>query len=234
VYRHFPTKDDLIAALVAERFQRLAEKARECLEMRDACEGIADFIRFSAQIQADDRGLCELMGSRPEVHRRRGARGWVARGLRGLVKRAQRSGELRRDLAWEDTPMIARGLGRITQTTAGPATGRWPRLVENHPGRPAGTRVARRRETRRRGCSTLVLSEHRDRPRTRSRAREGSRSALAQGPKARLVRCPWAVAAVRGNAPGSVPSVGEWLLRERFATARAKSPGTGSVRGRRW
>ena len=28
VYRHFPTKDDLIAALAGERFVRLAEKAR--------------------------------------------------------------------------------------------------------------------------------------------------------------------------------------------------------------
>src|SRR5512132_1869501 len=35
VYRHFPTKDDLIAALVAERFERLAQKAREGLEAED-------------------------------------------------------------------------------------------------------------------------------------------------------------------------------------------------------
>src|ERR1700755_382216 len=27
VYRHFPTKDDLIAAMAAERFERLAQKA---------------------------------------------------------------------------------------------------------------------------------------------------------------------------------------------------------------
>ena len=67
VYRHFPTKDDLIAALAAERFERLAEKAREELEAEDPWEGLCDFIRFSAQIQADDRGLCEVMGSRPEV-----------------------------------------------------------------------------------------------------------------------------------------------------------------------
>jgi AcrR family transcriptional regulator len=130
VYRHFPTKDDLIAALVAERFRRLAEKARECLEMRDEWEGLADFIRFSAQIQADDRGLCEVMGSRPEVMdaaaRAAGLRDLCER----LVEQAQRSGELRRDLTWEDIPMIACGLGRITQATAGPATGRWPRLVE--------------------------------------------------------------------------------------------------------
>jgi hypothetical protein len=46
------------------------------------------------------------------------------------VKRAQRSGELRRDLEWQDVPMIACGLGQITRQTVGPATGRWPRLLE--------------------------------------------------------------------------------------------------------
>src|SRR5947209_19876888 len=66
VYRHFPTKDDLIAALVAERFARLAEKAREGIEADDAWEAICDFIRFAAQMQADDRGVCEVMGSRPD------------------------------------------------------------------------------------------------------------------------------------------------------------------------
>jgi AcrR family transcriptional regulator len=130
VYRHFPTKDDLIAALVAERFQRLADKARESLDTRDAWEGIADFIRFSAQLQADDRGLCEVMGSRPELMDTAARAVGLADLCEQLVKRAQRSGELRRDLVWEDIPMIACGLGRITQATAGPATGRWPRLVE--------------------------------------------------------------------------------------------------------
>jgi hypothetical protein len=47
-----------------------------------------------------------------------------------MVKRAQRSGELRADLQWEDVPMIACGLGRITQAEMGPAVGRWPRLLE--------------------------------------------------------------------------------------------------------
>ena len=130
VYRHFPTKDELIAALANDRFERLAEKARESLETDDAWEGVADFIRFSAQIQADDRGLCEVMGSRPGVM---GAAAEAA-GLPALcdllVKRAQRSGQLRRDLTWEDIPMIACGLGRITQADVGPAAGRWPRLVE--------------------------------------------------------------------------------------------------------
>ena len=130
VYRHFPTKDDLIAALVAERFERLAQKARDDLELEDAWEGIADFIRFSAQIQADDRGLCEVMGSRPEVMDAAAHGVGLPELCERLVKRAQGAGELRRDLVWEDIPMIACGLGRITQATVGPATGRWPRLLE--------------------------------------------------------------------------------------------------------
>jgi AcrR family transcriptional regulator len=130
VYRHFPTKDDLIAALAAERFERLAEKAREGIETEDPWEALCDFIRFSAQIQADDRGLCEVMGSRPEVMNDAA----MAVGLDALadklVKRAQRTGDLRKDLAWEDIPMIACGVGRMTQVDMGPGTGRWPRLVE--------------------------------------------------------------------------------------------------------
>ena len=130
VYRHFPTKEALIAALVAERFERLAEKAREGLETGNAWEGLCDFIRFSAQIQADDRGLCEVMGSRPEVMDAAAQAVGLPELCNQLVKRAQRSGDLRRDLVWEDIPMIACGLGRITQATVGPTTGRWPRLVE--------------------------------------------------------------------------------------------------------
>lgn len=130
VYRHFPTKDDLIAALAAERFERLAEKAREGIEAEDPWEGLCDFIRFSAQLQADDRGLCEVMGSRPEVMNESAFAVGLDALCDKLVKRAQRSGDLRRDLVWEDIPMIACGLGRITPAEMGPATGRWPRLVE--------------------------------------------------------------------------------------------------------
>jgi AcrR family transcriptional regulator len=130
VYRHFPTKDELIAALVAERFQRMADKAREGLEAASAWDGLADFIRFSAQIQADDRGLCEVMGSRPGVMEAAAREAGLPELCDRLVKRAQRSGQLRRDLAWEDIPMIACGLGGIAQAAVGPGAGRWPRLVE--------------------------------------------------------------------------------------------------------
>ena len=130
VYRHFPTKEDLIAALAADRFERLAEKAREGVAAEDPWEGLCDFIRYSAEIQAEDRGLCEVMGSRPEVMAAAAFAVGLDKLCEKLVKRAQRSGDLRRDLDWQDIPMIACSLGRITAAEAGPAVGRWPRLVQ--------------------------------------------------------------------------------------------------------
>jgi AcrR family transcriptional regulator len=130
VYRHFPTKDELIAALVAERFERLAEQARDSLQMDDAWKGISSFLRFAAQMQADDRGVCEVIASRPDMMDAAARAAQLPELCDQLVKRAQRSGQLRQEIEWEDIPMIACGLGSVTQAAVGPATGRWPRLVE--------------------------------------------------------------------------------------------------------
>jgi AcrR family transcriptional regulator len=130
IYRHFPTKDELIAALVADRFERLAEKARESLQAPQAWDGFADFIRFAAQIQADDRALCEVMGSRPELMDAAARDAGLPELAEQLVRRAQHEGRLRGDLEWEDIPMIACGLGSATQSSPAASYGRWPRLVE--------------------------------------------------------------------------------------------------------
>jgi AcrR family transcriptional regulator len=129
VYRHFPAKEDLIVALADDRFERLAERAREALEENDPWEGFRGFIRFSAELQADDRGLCEVMGSRPDIMGAAAEAVGLDQLCREMVRRAQEAGELRPDLDWEDVPMIACGLGRIVTANAGPAAGRWERLL---------------------------------------------------------------------------------------------------------
>jgi len=130
VYRHFPTKDHLIAALAAERFERLAEKAEEGIESGDPWEGLCAFICFAANLQADDRGLCEVMGSRPEVMEEAAYGVGLDKLVNQLVGGAQRSGDLRKDLDWQDIPLIACSMGSVTHADMGPGTGRWPRLVE--------------------------------------------------------------------------------------------------------
>jgi AcrR family transcriptional regulator len=130
VYRHFPNKDQLIAAIAAEHFDRMAARAREALESPDPWDGLCDFIRFSVQIQADDRGLCEVMGYRPDVMDSAAREAGLVELSQKLVARAQDSGQLRADVEWEDIPIIACGLGHVTHDGPPPSAGRWPRLVE--------------------------------------------------------------------------------------------------------
>lgn len=130
VYRHFPTKDQLIVAIAAEHFERIAAKAREILESADPWDGLCDFIRFSVQIQADDRGLCEVMGYRPDVIETAARDAGLVELSKELVRRAQDSGQLRPDVDWQDIPMIVCGLGHETHGGPPPSAGRWPRLVE--------------------------------------------------------------------------------------------------------
>jgi hypothetical protein len=108
----------------------LADKAREEIQADDPWVGFCDFIRFAAESQVDDRALCDVMGSRPDLM---DTAAWEV-GLPALadqlVKRAQGSGQLRQDLEWEDVPLIACGLGQIIHAVEGPVTGRWPRLLE--------------------------------------------------------------------------------------------------------
>lgn len=130
VYRHFPNKDDLIAAIATERFELMAERAREDLELQDAWEGLTDLIRFATQIQADNRGLSEVMASRAELMNQAAWAVGLPDLVDELVTRAQRSGQLRRDLDWEDIPMVICGLGCVTHGGPAVSVGRWPRLVE--------------------------------------------------------------------------------------------------------
>jgi AcrR family transcriptional regulator len=129
IYRHFPTKEDLIAALAADWFARLAARAHEALTEDDPWEGLRGFIRFSAEIQVRDRGLCEVMGSRPDIMGAAAEEAGLDELCMEMVNRAQQTSELRQDLDWEDIPMIACGLGRIVQADAGPAAGRWERFL---------------------------------------------------------------------------------------------------------
>lgn len=106
VYRHFPTKDDLIDALAGARFVRLAELAHEALERDDPWEAFCDFMRASARIQSEDRALSEVLVSRPETMGRAAESvdmlGWVAK----VLGRAQEAGAVRADATPEDVPMV--------------------------------------------------------------------------------------------------------------------------------
>ena len=106
VYRHFPTKDELVDALAAARFERLAELAREALEEPDAWKAFEGFMRASAKIQSDDRALSEVLVSRPDTMTAAAERVGILDLTGELMRRAQEAGELRPDAVPTDVPML--------------------------------------------------------------------------------------------------------------------------------
>jgi AcrR family transcriptional regulator len=130
VYRHFPTKDDLLKALIAERFAGLAEAAREANADPDPWSGFAAFMRYSAGVMAGDRALSEAMGERPEEMRAAAEGAGMPDLLEELVTRTQAAGVLRRDLVWSDVPGLICGMGRVlSDGKVGPLEMSWERYL---------------------------------------------------------------------------------------------------------
>jgi len=117
VYRHFPTKEHLIEALVEARFERIRERGTRALSeaKEDPWEAFRGFMRFSVELQANDRALSQVMASRPEVMGAHAEGSGVFELSGKLLALAQESGDLRTDAVVEDVPMIICGLGHVTQ-----------------------------------------------------------------------------------------------------------------------
>ena len=113
VYRHFPNKEALIDALIDDRFERITEKAAEALEQDDPWQAFCDLMRWSAQYQAKDRALSELLSQRPASGRRSAAKAGLVETTEKLIRKAQRSGQMRKDVLVEDVPTILCGLGGV-------------------------------------------------------------------------------------------------------------------------
>jgi AcrR family transcriptional regulator len=111
VYRHFPNKEAVVEALIAEHFDALAGDAAAALERPDVGAAFADWVRSAAERQSADRGLAEIMSTRPFLlHERALGRADLGAVVSQLVERAQVEGAVRADLRPEDIPVLMCGL----------------------------------------------------------------------------------------------------------------------------
>ena len=131
VYRHFPNKEALLDALIATRFEVLAEETAKALERDDPWEAFCDLMRFSAKLQADDRGLSEVLASQPLVGEAAAAKSGLVDLSDKLVRKAQKAGEMRKDLMVEDIPTMICGLSAVTGAADGSLSAmNWERFLE--------------------------------------------------------------------------------------------------------
>jgi AcrR family transcriptional regulator len=118
LYRRFPTKDALIAAVQSERFDELAELADAALAVDDAWDAFTAFMVAVVERQATDRGFRDIISLRlRREHQLAPGRARVQDLLRQLVRRAQADGAIRDDVSLEDVTVLIWGAGRIVEST---------------------------------------------------------------------------------------------------------------------
>jgi AcrR family transcriptional regulator len=112
VFRRFPTKVALVAAVVEQRMRIVADAAEAALELDDAGAALREFAEEATALHAADRCLVEatafVAGEPGVVEQRERTLDAVGR----LVRRAQDEGVLRTDLEPIDVPLLLMGVTR--------------------------------------------------------------------------------------------------------------------------
>jgi len=114
LFRRFPTKDDLITAIVATQMDEAIEIAAECLEEDDPWRGLERFLYEMTARSTRDQGVSDAakdhcMASAGLAPRR--ARTLELCGQ--LLRRGQRAGVVREDIAGQDLIFLAAAAGSL-------------------------------------------------------------------------------------------------------------------------
>lgn len=130
VYRHFPNKQDLLTEMVKLRFSRFAEIAVEAEQIEDPGEALETLIRRSAEEVEGDAGFqLAMMGSEEleweGIEKEKAA---FAEPAGRIIDRAVAAGAARKDLTYDDFPMLMCGITSTMYFSPGGAE--WQRHVE--------------------------------------------------------------------------------------------------------
>jgi AcrR family transcriptional regulator len=112
VYRHFPTKEELLNALVVDWFDVVADYARERLEHDDPWNAFLEVMWFAGERGASDRAFSEIMAARHDMPFTK-CPGEEALGeiVAELMRRSQRAGKMRPDAMIDDIGLLMCGVG---------------------------------------------------------------------------------------------------------------------------
>jgi AcrR family transcriptional regulator len=117
LFRRFPTKDDLVCAILQRQMEEVAALARECLEEPDPWQGIVRFASEMVERRVSDRGASDAVkahcAASPHLD---DVRRQVTDAMSRLVHRAQDAGAVRGDLTGPD-------LGLLLNAAAGATSG---------------------------------------------------------------------------------------------------------------
>jgi AcrR family transcriptional regulator len=112
VYRHFPTKEALLTAMVRDRFQEFAEIATLAEATVDPQQALATVMRRSAEAVEGDMGFqLAMMGSNElEWEGIEEQKAVLAAVVTRIIRRAVDAGVVRDDFTFEDFGMVMCGI----------------------------------------------------------------------------------------------------------------------------
>jgi AcrR family transcriptional regulator len=130
VYRHFPTKEALLTAMVRGRFQEFAEIARQAETISDPFAALASVMRGSAEVVEGDTGFqLAMMGANQldweGIEQEKAA---LAEIVTRVIDRGIAAGVVREDFSFEDFPMLMCGITSTMYYQPGRAD--WRRHLE--------------------------------------------------------------------------------------------------------
>jgi AcrR family transcriptional regulator len=107
IFRRFETKDELILAVVERKLEAMLAVTAEAGERKRAWDGLRELMETAVEQNMRDRGLFEAVHERlkgdPRLLEKKAK---LLEAVSGLVARAKAEGDLRRDVAPEDFPML--------------------------------------------------------------------------------------------------------------------------------
>ena len=130
LYRRFPTKEELIDAVLEDAFAEICQAAQDGLEVEDAWVGFTGFLERVFALQERNRCLKDVIASHRHGRRRlEAARAELRPLVTELIARAQAQGTLRPDFTPEDVPLLFWSGGRVAQMTSDVVPELWRRYL---------------------------------------------------------------------------------------------------------
>ncbi|HEX9031835.1 MAG TPA: helix-turn-helix domain-containing protein [Streptosporangiaceae bacterium] len=130
LYRRFPAREQLVAAALVDKVAQYADAAREALAADDPWTGFAGYVHRICELQADDRGLADLLSmALPAGEQVEQLRAHAHDQLITLVGRAKAGGQLRPDFEVEDLLVLLIANASVVHVTGPEAPQAWRRFV---------------------------------------------------------------------------------------------------------
>lgn len=130
LYRHFPTRHDLVDAVLEDAFDQYVAIAEEALDAADAWEGFTGFVEHVLSLHARNRGLKDVVETQAHGQERAAAmQRRMAPLVERIVARAQAEGTLRRDFTPQDIALMFWSTDRVIELAGDIAPDAWRRQL---------------------------------------------------------------------------------------------------------